>query len=226
METDRIKDCYKQEAAAFDAMIRKLVPNYEQMIDVLVSIIPGPAGRCLSVADLGCGTGAVSSAIADKFPNAELTCVDMSDNMLRLAEAKLGEHITCIQADFNTFEFPRQYDLIVSSLALHHLVTDGDKLTFYEKIFSALKPDGQFINIDVILAANEALEDIYLKKLKNFMAEHITREEIERDWIPKYGSVDFPVSMTTHLDMMKSCGFKDIDVVYKYYRFAVYTGRR
>jgi hypothetical protein len=32
--------------------------------------------------------------------------------------------------------------------------------------------------------------------------------------------------MTVHLDMMRSCGFRDIDIVYKYYKFAVYTGRK
>ncbi len=226
MSIGRTKEQYQQEIAAFDSMIRKLVPYYDRMIDVLVSIIPFPADERFDVMDLGCGTGAVSSAIAGQFPNAEFTCVDMSENMLRMAEVKLGVPITSIQADFNTFEFPRKYDLIVSSLALHHLVTDGDKLAFYEKIFSALKPGGQFINIDVVLAANDTLQDTYHEELKSFMAEHITREELDRDWIPKYGSVDYPVSMTMHLDMMKSCGFKDIDIVYKYYKFAVYTGSK
>ena len=226
MRTDRVKDHFEKEAAEFDGIIRKLIPHYDRMIAALVSIIPFREDQHFGVLDLGCGTGAVSRAIVDKFPKVELTCVDLSEKMLQMAKTKLGDQIECIQADFNAFEFPQQYDLIVSSLALHHLVTDNDKLMFYKKIYSALKPDGQFINIDVVLASSEVLQSVYMKKWKEFMAEHVTREEIEQKWLPNYAAEDHPAPMLTHLDMMKSCGFNNIDVVYKYYKFAVYTGSK
>ena len=215
-----------REIEAFDAMIRKLAPRYEQMIDVLVSVIPFDEDRRFSVLDLGCGTGAVSKAIADRYPLAEITGVDLSENMLEMARVKLDGRIECIQADFNQFAFPRQYDLIVSSLAMHHLATDDDKRTFYRKIYAALSPGGQFTNIDIVAGASDALQQIYENKLADYMAEQITKEEFERDWKPKYGSVDFPVPILRHTDMMKDCGFEDIDIVYKNYRFAVYTGTK
>ena len=226
MSIDRVKQHFQQEAIEFDEIIRKLIPHYEQMIEALISIIPFSNDNRFNVIDLGCGTGAVSKAIADKFPNAIFTCVDLSENMLQMAKTKLGDQADYIEADFNTFEFSQQYDLIVSSLALHHLVTDEDKLTFYKKINGALTPGGQFTNIDIVLGSSDALQRVYLDKWKAFMAEHISQEEIEQKWMPKYAGEDHPASMMTHLDMMRSCGFKAIDIVYKYYKAVVYTGMK
>ena len=37
MRTDRIKNHFEEEAAEFDVVIQKLIPNYNEMIDALVS---------------------------------------------------------------------------------------------------------------------------------------------------------------------------------------------
>ena len=226
MSGDRVKNHFEQEANEFDEIIRKLIPDYDQMIDMLVSIIPFAADRRFSVIDLGCGTGAVSKAVVKKYPNAVLTCVDISEIMLHLAKTNLGDQTECIQADLNHFEFRQQYDLIVSSLALHHLKTADDKLAVYKRIYLALKPEGQFINIDVVLGSNDALQRVYTSKWEAFLSERNTREEIENKWLPNSDAEDYPAPMMTHLDMMKSCGFKDIDIVYKDMKFAVYTGKK
>ena len=52
----------------------------------------------------------------------------------------------------------------MSSLALHHLETDDDKLGFYEKVYAALNPGGMFINIDVVLGGDENLQSVYMEK--------------------------------------------------------------
>ena len=150
MRIDRIKKHFEEEAAEYDIIIQKLIPHYNQMIDALVSTIPFSKESTFSVIDLGCGTGTISKAVKNEFPNINITCVDISGNMLELAKNKIGGDVTCIPADFNSFNFPQKYDLIVSSLALHHLENDNDKLEFYRKIYSALNQDGVFINIDVI----------------------------------------------------------------------------
>jgi len=48
------------------------------------------------------------------------------------------------------------------------------------------------------------------------------KEEVENKWIPKYYEEDRPVSMMEHLDMLNKAGFKIMDVVWKYYNYAVY----
>ena len=226
MAIERIKNHFEEEAKEFDAIIQRLIPHYNEMIAALVSVIPFSKERAFSMIDLGCGTGTVSKAVKGCFPNAEITCVDIAGSMLEIARDKLGSSVTCIQADFNDFDFQRTFDLIVSSLALHHLETDDDKLRFYQKIYEALNPGGTFINIDVVLGGDDSLQNVYMKKWQEFMAQSVSGEEIKNKWLPNYYAEDRPTKLTAHLDMLKDSGFSSIDVIYKYYNYAVYCAKR
>ncbi|MDR0306448.1 MAG: methyltransferase domain-containing protein [Chitinispirillales bacterium] len=226
MRINRIKNHFEEEAEEYDIIIQKLIPYYNQMVDALVSVIPFSEESVFSTIDLGCGTGTISKSLKNKFPNAGITCVDISVNMLEIAKNKIGGNVNCIQADFNGFDFPQKYDLIVSSLALHHLENDNDKLEFYKKINLSLNQDGVFINIDVVLGNDGFMQELYMKKWQEFMEKNVSVEEIDRKWIPNYYAEDRPAKLITHLDMLRESGFTDIDVIYKFYNFTVYTAKK
>jgi tRNA (cmo5U34)-methyltransferase len=225
MRTDRIKAHFEGVAEEFDLIIKKLIPNYREMVDMLVSAIHFPKNRSFSMIDLGCGTGTIAKTIKDSFPNIEISCVDISEKMLKIAEAKIGGKTNCIQADFNQFEFPRQYELIVSSLALHHLENDSDKLEFYRKIYSSLTDDGLFVNLDVVLGGDESIQNIYMSKWIEFMGKNISEEEISK-CLSDYYAEDRPAKLLTHIEMLQECGFSCVDVIYKYFNYAVYMGKK
>lgn len=226
MDNNRVKNHFEEEAREYDGIIRTLIPNYELMVDVLVSLLPFDKQQAFSMIDLGCGTGTISKAVKDCFPNVQTTCVDVAGNMLDIAKQKVGADTKLIQADFNTFDFPEKCDAVVSSLALHHLVTDADKLNFYRKIYAALNSGGMFINVDVVMGSDEALQSIYMEKWKAFMISRTSRQEVEQKWLPSYYAEDRPATLISHLEMLKQCGFVGIDVVYKQYNYAVYCGKK
>jgi tRNA (cmo5U34)-methyltransferase len=223
---DRIKEHFEDEAEVFDATIRKLIPNYSEMVDILVSAIPFSKERDFSMIDLGCGTGTISKSVSGVFPNAKITCVDIAENMLEISKEKLGGGVTFIRADFNDFEFSDKYDLVVSSLALHHLENDADKLNFYKKIYSATNAGGTFINIDTVLGSDDFLHGFYKEKWKEFMSKNVSAEEIENKWLKNYYAEDRPATTVAHLDMLRECGFPCVDIIYKYFNFAVYTAKK
>jgi tRNA (cmo5U34)-methyltransferase len=224
MRTERIKNHFEEEANEFDGIIQKLIPRYDEMIAVLLSVIPFRSDRRISVIDLGCGTGTVAAAVKSRFPHADITCADIARKMLDTAKSKLGDSAKFIQADFNNFEFPEKFDLAVSSLALHHLENDRDKSDFYKKIYAALTDGGAFINIDVVLGGNGFLQDVYMEKWREFMSASVSEDEINGKWLPNYYAEDRPTRLTAHLAMLKNCGFSCVDVVYKYYNYAVIIG--
>ena len=221
MRIERIKRHFEQEAAEYDTLIRKLIPRYGEMIEALVAVIPFEKERVFEAIDLGCGTGTLSKAVKDGFPGAKFTCVDISGRMLEIAADKLGADVRCIEADFYDFDFPQKYDLVVSSLALHHLETDEDKLAFYRKIRSALNPGGVLAVIDVVLGSDDGLQQAYMSKWREFIAQNVSEEEIDTKWMPSYYAEDRPARLGTHLEMLAECGFTGIDIVYKYYNYAV-----
>jgi tRNA (cmo5U34)-methyltransferase len=226
MRINRIKKHFEEEAEEYDLIIQKLIPYYNQMIGALVSIIPFSRESVFSTIDLGCGTGTISKFIKNEFSLTKITCVDISKNMLELAKNKIGSDVNCIQADLNSFNFPQKYDLIVSSLALHHLENDAAKLEFYRKICEALNQNGLFINIDVVLGSNDFVQDVYMKKWREFLQKNVAPEEIDGKWLPSYYAEDRPAKLITHLDMLRECGLSRVDVVYKYYNFAVYSAQK
>ena len=225
---DRVKKHFEEEAKEFDSIILKLIPYYPEMLDALVSAIPFDSTKPIKVIDLGCGTGTISKQIKYSFPNAKITCLDVAENMIEMAKKKLSRlsDIKYKIEDFNHFNFDYKYDVAVSSLSLHHLVTDEDKKNFYRKIYKALTTEGVFYNADNVIASNDYLQGFYMNKWKEFMRKSISKEEIENNWIPRYYIEDRPAKLIDQLTWLKEIGFADVDVIWKFYNFAVYGGRK
>jgi tRNA (cmo5U34)-methyltransferase len=58
------------------------------------------------------------------------------------------------------------------------------------------------------------------------MRRTISSEEIDDKWIPKYETEDHPAKLTDQLRWLTEIGFTDVDVIWKYYNFAVYGGAK
>lgn len=99
-------------------------------------------------------------------------------------------------------------------------------------IYSHLNDGGYFLNIDVVLAPTEALEQWYLTVWEEWIIEKQTalgREgnyvDIIRNYLEKehYSKLD---TLEEQLNAMKGIGFRDVDCFYKYGIFAMYGGRK
>lgn len=225
---ENVKRHFEAEAQEFDAIIRRLIPYYEQMLDALLVGLPFDPAEPIRVIDLGCGTGTIARRIKDAYPQAQMTCVDIAEKMLQIAQAKLADDqgVRYQLANLEKYEFDQTYDVIVSSLALHHLVTDQDKIKFYSKIYNSLAPGGVFYNADVILGSNAQLQKRYMEKWCEYMRLHVSVDEIEQKWIPQHYDEDHPARLMSQLDWLKNMGFREVDVIWKYYNFAVYGGHK
>ena len=225
-KSDKVKAHFEEESKEFDEVILKLIPHYKDMINTLTSSIPFEHDAPIKVLDLGCGTGTVTKTLKEQFKNAQVTCLDLAENMIEMAKIKLKDYkdIEYAIGDFYEYNFSENYDVIVSSLALHHLAADEDKKEFYKKIYDALVHGGIFLNADAVLASNKQLQRIYTAKWKEFMNKSISMKEIEEKWVPAAETEDHPVKITDHLDWLREIGFKDVDVIWKYYHIAVYGG--
>jgi tRNA (cmo5U34)-methyltransferase len=225
---DKIRDHFEQEAPEFDGIIVRLIPYYHQMLEALLSAIPFERDRDIRIIDLGCGTGTISRLAKEMFPAAHIHCVDIAANMIEVSKTKLSGYsdITYETADLSQYAFSGLYDVAVSSLTLHHLVTDRDKMDFYSRVYDSLNPGGVFYNADIVLGSNGRLQENNILHWKRFMQRAVSDEEIEGKWMRIYHEEDSPAGLTDHLRWLEETGFRDIDVIWKYYNFAVYGGVR
>ena len=223
---DQVKKHFEKEAEEFDEIIKKYVPYYEDMIEALILAIPFNKLKSFDVMDLGCGTATISKKIIENFPNAKITCLEQAENMIKMAKIKLQKYdeVRYILKDFNNLEFNKKYDLVVSSLALHHLKTDEDKKRIYKKIYDNLLDNGIFYIADAILGPNEHLHNLYISKWKEFMLRYVSTEEIEEKVMPMYDEEDRPAKLIDQTNWLVEIGFRDVDVIWKNYKFAVYGG--
>jgi tRNA (cmo5U34)-methyltransferase len=91
-------------------------------------------------------------------------------------------------------------------------------------IYGALSENGVFYNADVVLGSNDYLQELYLEKWKEFMCRKVAPEEVENKWIRTYKEEDSPAQLISHLKWLEEIGFKEVDVIWKYYNFTVYGG--
>lgn len=225
---EQVKNHFEQEAKEFDEIIQKLIPYYNEMVESLINAIPFSPNKEISVFDLGCGTGTIAKAIKEKFVNSRITCLDLAENMIKIAKTKLSniKDVEYVVGDFYTFEFPRKYDVVVSSLALHHLETDADKKKFYQKVYNALNRNGIFYNADNVIGSNAYNTAMNIEKWIQYMRRKVSAKEIESKWLVKYKQEDRPAPLVSQLKWLEKIGFKDVDVIWKYYNFAVYGGKK
>ena len=98
-------------------------------------------GPQMSAVDVGGGTGRLSILLADRVGSVVVT--DPSAGMVqvareRIAAAGLGDRLRAVQADLTTDRLDGAYDVVWSSMALHH-VEDLDALL---RSVAALLVDG------------------------------------------------------------------------------------
>lgn len=225
---EEIRSRFSEGSAEYDERIRKIIPRYDEMLEALISGVRPVEGRRPRVIDIGCGTGAASALLLQAFPDAELTCLDMTERMLDLARQRLKDRgdVRFVLADIYDHEFDGPYDAVISSLALHHLIHDQDKKAAYRKIHDALRPGGSFFNADIVLGSDEDIQEMYMARWKEFQYRSFTKEEVDKVQIPRYQKEDSPARLVDHLRWLEEAGFGVVDVLWKHYNFAVYGGRK
>src|SRR5918999_596840 len=115
------------------------------------------------VLDVGCGTGTLALGIKRQVGTGEVHGVDASPEMIQFAKekaAKNGSDIDFQVALIEAIPFPHaSFDLVTSSLMLHHLPDDVKAKGFLE-IRRVLKPGGRFIAMDFAAPSHSPLSHL------------------------------------------------------------------
>ena len=194
-------------------------------------------GAPKAVLDLGCGDGIVTAALAEADVSIDATLVDGSEPMLDKArERLLGlTNARYVRSSFQDLlrndTLDREFDLIVSSLAIHHLAMD-EKAALLRLVHAHLKHGGRFVNIDVVLAPSDPLEQWYLELWRDWIVEQQRTYGVPDGkfdhLVKQYKDLEEnkPDTLDDQLDALRIIGFSDVDCYYKYGIFTIYGGRK
>ena len=103
----------------------------------------------MRVLDLGCGTGTLTLMLKRAYPEAQITGLDGDPEVLEIARDKTrGVDIQWDEGLASSLPYPDStFDRVVTSLVVHHLITD-DKRRAFEEIHRVLKPRGELHVLD------------------------------------------------------------------------------
>lgn len=204
----------------YDSQRKKLIPCYDDFYSIAIENLEFSTNQP-KILDLGAGTGLFSKKVLEKYPQARIKLVDISDKMLEIASSRFigNQNIEIKNEDYRFENYSDSYDAVISSLSIHHL-EDEEKYKLYLNIYKWLNPNGIFINAEQILADNSYLRDLYSKKWKaKIESTDLNKKDIENAY--ERVKLDKRTPLNTQLDWLKEVGFENVDCLYKYYDFVV-----
>ena len=220
-----IEKAFDDAAEEYDVNRKYLIPCFDDFYKIAIDVI-NFNGDNPKVLDLGAGTGLLSKFLLEKFPNAEITLVDLASNMLDKAKIRFKDYpnFKYLNEDYLQYDFTENYDIIISSLSIHHL-TEEDKKSLYNKSSKLLNDKGIFVNADIVLSPSKKLDNIFREKINEFAINSPLDEKILEEAF-KRQELDDPTLLNLQLEWLKNFNFKNVDVPYKYYMFAVIYGEK
>lgn len=144
---------FYQSIATFYDYIFPKNPQQLQFLEMIQDI-----SKDERILDIGCATGNLTSLIYQK--TQEVIGIDLDEDLLKIAKDK-NPDITFLNKnmlDLETFKDQSFNRVISFGNTLVHLESPQDVITFFEKVYKVLKPNGfftvQIINYDYIYDHN------------------------------------------------------------------------
>jgi len=152
-----------QVADVFDDMVRRSVPGYQSMIEMIGLCVKTYGQNNTNYYDLGASTGATSLALGINNPhtNNHIIAVDNSPSMVKKCKHNLDEKLDnakVVFADIDAIEFDNA-SIIVLNLTLQFIAPE-ERQSLINKIYQGLNKGGALIVSEKIHFNNKSKQQL------------------------------------------------------------------
>ena len=216
--TETIAQAFDASVDYYDDWMRKALPSYTGIFAAALEQLPFEINAPVRVLDLGAGTGLFSWHVLEEYPAAMFTLCDLAPKMLAIARqrfASFPDQFTYLIDDYRQVATDKKFDLVISSLSIHHL-SDEDKRALFVRIHSLLEDGGLFINIDQVWGPTEYWQNHYWTQwLERVRRKGASDEQIEAS-VQRRRDYDREAPLADQLLWLEQAGFSQADCVFKH----------
>ncbi|HEX2952412.1 MAG TPA: class I SAM-dependent methyltransferase [Bacillota bacterium] len=202
---EKMDDFFTARVDGYDDHMIHDVSGCREGYAKMAALLPATVAHLL---DLGCGTGLELDEIFKTHPNIKVTGVDLTQAMLDVLKKKHPDKdMTLINASYFDYDFGvERFDAVISFQTMHHF-SHEQKIQLYARIYSALKPGGQYIECDYMVTEQKE-EDFFFSENKRIRKE----QDIPDNEFYHY---DTPCTVDNQLKMLQIAGFEQVGMVWR-----------
>jgi len=209
--------------SVFDDMVKRSVPGYEAMIQ-MIGLLTRTYGQDNShYYDLGASTGATTLALAlnNKCSNIRYIAVDNSEEMIAQCRKNLSDKVNNLEAicsDINDICIENA-SIVVLNLTLQFIGIDK-RSKLIEKIYHGLRPGGALIISEKIHVEDEKEQSKLTKLHMDFKRANGYSELEIANKRQSLENVLLTETRETHLKRLSKCGFLTSSCYFQCLNFA------
>jgi tRNA (cmo5U34)-methyltransferase len=194
----------------FDSHILKSIPNYDLLVETIMSMSEYFISKDANIYDLGCSTGKLLKSIPYNNKKIGYDCA-------KLMPSEDGDGVTFTSIDLNGF-FEIKNACLVYSIFTMQFLNRESRQNYCDLVYKGLNEGGAFVLCEKIYQQDGLLQEILSFTHYDYKCNHFTEEEIikkERDlrYIMK------PNTLQANVQLLNIAGFTKITTFWQSYNF-------
>lgn len=217
-DVDRFSNLETGQAATIDAPLA---------MELITQAAVASTQSIRRVLDVGCGAGNNTIKLRQAMNNQfDIDLLDLSQPMLRRAAERISQinagSINTFHSDFRTVQLEEEsYDVILAAAVLHHLRDDNDWREAFKKLHRLLRPGGSVWITDLVTHETGPVHELMWTRYGDYLTE--LKDSNYRDQVFEYiDREDSPRPVTYQLDLLRSMGFSQVELLHKNSCFAAF----
>lgn len=207
-------------ANIYDENIVNTLPYYKEYSAQIIDLVNATGKKDITWLDTGCGTGTLAVRVLGERDDVSFTLCDPSEQMLEIAKNKLSgleaRNIRFFNVSSGEISFSEEFD-VVTAVQSHHYLQMDERKKAVKNCYNALKEGGIFVAFENIKMSTDESDELTLKRWVHFLEEHGNSPEKVEMQLTRRGTEVLPITIEQHIEILRECGFRSVNVLWASY---------